>query len=274
MCYTPIQLKKETWKQKLSDTYHYQEVPCGRCIECRKMMIKSWQVRLQEELKIAHSAYFVTFTYDDTTIPFTENGLMTLNYEDLKKTWKKLRKYENAHKNNNLKIKYFAVGEYGSKTNRPHYHAILFNVLNSDNIVRAWNHGFTHVGTVTPQSIGYTLKYAVKRVGKEWWKPNADDDRLLEKSCISKALGINFITEAMKRYYNNNLEKGVIIDGITYPLPRYYRDKILTKNQKRIRNALLSDLQQERYDKKSAPEYPEKVKYLTDMAKKKSQKTD
>ena len=49
MCLTPINLQKTTFKQKLNDTYFLQQVPCGKCLECRKLRVNSWFVRLLNE---------------------------------------------------------------------------------------------------------------------------------------------------------------------------------------------------------------------------------
>lgn len=73
------------------------------------------------------------------------------------------------------------MGEYGSRTHRPHYHAIMFNVTNIDNLTRCWSHGSTHVGKVEDASIFYTLKYALKRAEKWRKKADPDNDRAVEK---------------------------------------------------------------------------------------------
>ena len=130
MCLTPIYLKKEKIIQKLKDSYHMQQVPCGRCIECLKLRVNSWYVRINEELKISSSAYFVTLTYEHE--PITPDGEPTLDYRDIQLFMKRLRKCQDE------KIRYFIVGEYGSKTGRPHYHALLFNIKNIDDVTKCW----------------------------------------------------------------------------------------------------------------------------------------
>ena len=47
----------------------------------------------------------VTLTYDDENIPFSDNGLMTLDYTDFQKFMKRYRK-----KNENSKVRYFTCG--------------------------------------------------------------------------------------------------------------------------------------------------------------------
>ena len=109
---------------------------------------------------ISYTAYFVTLTYNTEKVPITRNGFMSLHKKDLQDYFKRLRKISS------LKLKYYAVGEYGSKKMRPHYHLILFNAM-PENIISAWRLngleiGTVHIGTVNEASIGYTLKYMCK----------------------------------------------------------------------------------------------------------------
>ena len=73
MCIFPIYLKKETWKQKISTSYHMVQVPCGRCLECLKLRVNSWYVRLQNEQKYSDTSFFVTLTIDDDHLEFSED---------------------------------------------------------------------------------------------------------------------------------------------------------------------------------------------------------
>lgn len=273
MCFTPIELSKETWTQKLRDNYKMQQVPCGRCLECKKMRVNAWHARLMQELKTADSASFVTFTYEDSFIPTSSNGLMTLDYSDLQKYWKLLRKHKDRHETQ--KLKYFAAGEYGSQTNRPHYHAIIFNHGSIHKLEKYWHHGAIHRGDVNEATIYYTLKYALKKAGPEFWKkPDPDDDRKPEKACMSKGLGLDFLTPEMINYYKNNLDAGITHNGNELPLPRYYRDRILTNSEKIARVRLLEPHMAQRYDKTSSPKFPEQVRYLHAQNEKKNKKTD
>lgn len=256
MCLTPINLKKETLKQKMADTYHMQQVPCGRCIECRKLRVNSWYVRLMNELEHCSSAYFVTLTYDDSCINYSDNGLMTLHYRDTQLFWKRLRKMEK-----NKDIKYFLVGEYGEKFYRPHYHAIVFNVKDVDSISVSWPHGLVHCGSVTDASIFYTLKYCIKSlvVGER----DKDDDRVKEKALMSKGLGSRFLTPQMIKYFKDDVSRGVTMLGNKKTsLPRYYRDKIFNESDKRLRNKLLEDFMDERLEKVSSPLFPQRVEKM------------
>jgi len=270
MCLTPINLKKETWKAKLNDTYHMQQVPCGKCLECLKARVNSWFVRIQNEKDSATSAYFVTLTYDDCNLSYSDNGNMCLNYRDTQLFWKALRDINGK----STKIKYFLVGEYGSKTYRPHYHAIVFNVTDPDFFTKAWKYGNVHVGKVSPASTYYTLKYALKRA-KKIHKKDPFDDRTIEKALMSKGIGLNFLTEDMVAYYKEDVSRPVtMIGNKKLPLPRYYRDKLFTDKEKLLRNKLLIPHNEKRIDKIADPLFPQRVNKMYTDEEKKIKKTD
>ena len=84
--------KKSKLKHTFDDELTYLKVPCGKCIECRKARVNQWFVRLSQELKRSTTAYFVTLTYDEEYLPYTDNLNDTLNYNDLVKFFKRLRK--------------------------------------------------------------------------------------------------------------------------------------------------------------------------------------
>lgn len=269
MCITPIQLKKETVMSKLKDTYRMQQVPCGKCIDCRKARVNSWYVRLLEEKKISTSAHFVTLTYDDITLPYSDSFIPTLDYADFQRFVKRLRKNYNTQKS----IKYFAVGEYGSKTDRPHYHVIMFNVENPDRIVKEWEkYGFAHIGEVTDASIYYTLKYTLKNIGSD--KPK-NELRKPEKALISKKLGLSYLTPQMIQYYKDDNSRSVTMLGNKKTaLPRYYRDKIFTESEKMQRVKKMQKIIQQKYETTLNPLYVQiQQKRIGDQAKK-NQKTD
>lgn len=90
------------------------------------------------ELPYHENAWFLTLTYDNENIPYrmtwdegTGEVLVenySLNYEDMKAFWKRLRRYLEYHELDKGKLMYFQCGEYGGKTHRPHYHAIVYDL--------------------------------------------------------------------------------------------------------------------------------------------------
>lgn len=143
MCKAPVTI----FRNKKRDL-----VPCGKCLWCLQKKRADWSFRLFQELNVSESAHFLTLTYDDEKLP--EEGLRK---RDLQLFFKKLRK------SNSAKIRYYAVGEYGTRTSRAHYHAIMFNLDVTCPVAQIWDKGHVQVGSVTPASIHYVTKYVINK---------------------------------------------------------------------------------------------------------------
>lgn len=221
-------------------------VPCGKCLYCLRKRQKQWAFRLQEHMKDVSSAIFLTLTYE--TPPLSKNGHPTLDPKALQNFIKRLRKNSNS-KN----LKYYAVGEYGTRYLRPHYHIILFNLSQAyiqkpTLIADVWSsgssnsvtHGFIDIGTVTTASIMYVAGYVISGA----WRPQVDentgliseiidnqevyyDDRVPHFSRMSKGLGLRHLKPQTIEYYvQNNLNVVTLPGGQLLQLPRYYQRKI------------------------------------------------
>lgn len=226
-CVTPFYKKMELVKGV--DT-GYIPFPCGKCPPCIRRRVSGWAFRLNKQSEQSNSAHFVTLTYNDEHITKTKSGLDTLVKADLQKFFKRLRKLTKE------KISYYAVGEYGTDGQRPHYHIILFNA-NPKIVENAWNIndvsiGNIHFGDVGEASVGYTLKY----ISKEKKIPMFQgDDRQKEFALMSKGLGKGYLTEQMVKWHKRNIENRVYLplkDGKKAAMPRYYKDKLYDKGQK------------------------------------------
>lgn len=174
MCYSPITLKQTSDRNGAT-------VPCSKCAACVARRTSAWSFRLMQQDKIAQSSLFITLTYDTTTVPITERGWMSLSKRDLQLFFKRLRKAESSMGKSQLK--YYAVGEYGTRTRRPHYHVILFN-SQIEKVQSAWDKGQVHYGQVSGASVGYTLKYMSKPKTIPLHK---NDDRQPEFALMSKS---------------------------------------------------------------------------------------
>lgn len=171
------------------------EIPCGQCVECRLQRSRRWADRCMLEMQYHKQSWFVTLTYDNDHLPLNEcineetgeyNENATLVKKDLQDFMKRLRRaYE--YQGHDNKLRFFACGEYGSKTFRPHYHIIVFGleldpddltfykrnlqgdiIYNSNLISKCWKKGFSVVGDVTWQSCAYVARYIMKKhLGKE-----------------------------------------------------------------------------------------------------------
>lgn len=201
-------------------------VPCGKCPECLARRASGWSFRLMQEDKRSSSAMFLTLTYDTGHVPITKNGFMTLNKRDVQLFMKRLRKVSRE------KLRYYVCGEYGGKTNRPHYHMILFNA-DISKIQAAWQQGQVHYGDVNGASVGYTLKYMSKPSRIPMHK---NDDRLREFSLMSKGLGANYLTDNMINWHHADLDNRMycnLLDGKKISMPRYYKQKVYTDSERK-----------------------------------------
>lgn len=220
-------------------------MPCGKCPTCLRRRLTGWAFRLEQEQNVSDSSHFITLTYDTSNIPIDKKGRPVLEKADVQKFLKRLRFAQHcadttrleqsmARGTFNLKrrkpIKYFAVGEYGTRTKRPHYHLVLFNA-DLELIQDAWQQGHVHYGTVTGGSVGYTLKYMMK-----WQDKTQFGDLPREFSLMSKGLGINYLTAQKIAWHKRLLHDRVYIPlegGKKIAMPRYYRDKIYNEHQKK-----------------------------------------
>lgn len=160
------------------------ELPCRHCVGCRLDKSREWANRIVMEQQYHAESWFLTLTYDDEHLPpaypvdpATGEILSihaTLVKKDLQDFMKRLRK------NSQQKVRYFAAGEYGSQTYRPHYHVLLFGLhltdlkpmkksfcgnqyYTSDFIAKCWPKGLHILGQVTWQSAAYVARYTMKK---------------------------------------------------------------------------------------------------------------
>ncbi|QXP08153.1 MAG: replication initiator protein [Arizlama microvirus] len=147
-------------------------MPCGYCILCRQEQARQQAVRIVHEAQLHEHSSFITLTYADKHLP--QHG--SLNYDHLVKFWKRLRKKEG-------KLRYYAVGEYGDKSLRAHYHACVFGRAFTEGriIIRttptllwttpaleaAWGLGNVSVGALTFQTARYTASYVTKKLRRK-----------------------------------------------------------------------------------------------------------
>lgn len=199
-------------------------VPCGRCPGCRDARAASWAFRLKEEEKRHQLSSFVTLTYDDDNLKGSGNGLPNLVKKDLVDFFKRLR-----YNTNCKTIKYYACGEYGGQTLRPHYHGILFDATN-DAVTKAWTAGSAHFGEANARTMSYVTKYICKpkTVGL-----SELDDRQAEFALMSKGMGLNYLDSKTVKYHQEGQFSFITLPGgIKQPLPRYFRDKIFTEAER------------------------------------------
>jgi len=224
-------------------------VPCGKCIACKVQRSKEWAIRILHESSTQEDSVFITLTYNDENLPKNNS----LSKTELQLFWKRLRREVEPKK-----IKYFACGEYGEKTYRPHYHAIVFGLgskdlqiwkptekIQSSKILnKCWAKGNNVVGTVTYQSARYVSDYVMKAYNGLM---AVEEYRGREVPfCVqSKGIGKDYVIENAE-YFKQTL--GCTIGGKNVGLPRYYKKTLaidsnvlmeLSKQKEQEVNAIL-----------------------------------
>lgn len=175
MCANPIRYPK--WAD--------HPVPCGQCMNCRVNKQRKWVARILLEDRYSDpdkETLFVTLTYQTQHLPIREClDPLTGELQNLPELSKRdvqlfLKKYRQEISKQDRTIRYFAVGEYGTKTFRPHYHLLIFNGKPEDEpiINKCWGKGFTSVGIGDlKKRAAYTAQYTTKKMTK------GNDPRLL-----------------------------------------------------------------------------------------------
>lgn len=170
------------------------------------------------EAKLHLVKQFVTLTYADCHLTWRHN-VPQLNKKQLQQWFKDVRK-------TGAKIRYYAVGEYGSKTFRPHYHVLLFGDVSEKVIRECWTYGNVHIGAVTQASVNYCLGYLVS--GKTWQMRHHREPPFSLMS-TKPGLGANYLSPAMIAWHRSGRKNYVLVDGAKRHLPRYYKTKIFSK---------------------------------------------
>lgn len=219
-------------------------VKCGSCYQCIKRKITDWATRLHfEEMYSRTRPLFLTLTYKDENLkrPFRTARYATLCKRDLQTYFKRLRKISSRRPDYANDIKYLAVGEYGTKNKRPHYHILVFNAYESD-CTSAWSRdgnqiGEIYYGDVSERSIAYVCGYAIARDSNR--THTLQNHLVPEFHLYSNGLGKVYATRTATIHHNRRVMEGdpahyVMVDGIKRPMPRYYSDRIYTPQNKKL----------------------------------------
>lgn len=163
---------------------------CGCCPECLREKASYWALRCSMQAK-STPGVMVTLTYDSYIYDKAGRVIgervakdMCVDKKDCQLFIKRLRKF--FDKLDGRKIKYLLTAEYGKKTHRPHYHALLFNVTFSDIVFyklskrgnaiyksktldKLWNNGICTVDSINinGKTARYCTKYCAKDAGAE-----------------------------------------------------------------------------------------------------------
>ena len=152
-----------------------------RSTPCRSSAASDVYNRQIIELQDNSKAIFLTLTYNNAHLPMTDEGYSTLCKRDVQLFFKRLRRHFVG-----VRIRYYLAGEYGTRTLRPHYHAIVYGIGLSDFsdleyrgcnerkdpfyssrvMSHIWSNGFILMSDVTWKTCAYVARYVLKKQGK------------------------------------------------------------------------------------------------------------
>lgn len=225
------------------------KLPCRHCVGCRLDKSREWANRIVMEQQYHDESWFLTLTYDDEHLPpaypvdpATGEILSvhaTLVKKHLQDFFKRLRF------NSQQDIRYYAAGEYGTTTYRPHYHILVFGLhlddlmplkrnfqqdqyYTSDFISKCWPFGFHILGRVTWQSAAYVARYTMKKA------THGFDRRYYEKASIEPEFQTMSLRPAIGRRYLDDHPEIFEFDTFTVSTPYGGRKMVLPEYFKKV----------------------------------------
>lgn len=245
-CYRPV----TCWKPEDGGAISFHEIKagreirinCGQCIGCRISKQSAWVMRCYAESREHKRSIFATLTYDDDNL----NPRQELEYKDFQLFLKRLRK--SAGKRRASPFRFFVAGEYGERTNRPHWHALLFGydpvdsvryssvyskhpLFTSQELSEAWGKGLATFGEVNEQTIRYTAGYIVNRHSAESERyirvcPETGETWSVVPEFARMSLKPGIGAEWLRKYYKDiyQAHDGVYINNRKNPIPRYFEE--------------------------------------------------
>nr|WAE43745.1 MAG: replication initiator protein [Microviridae sp.] len=210
-------------------------VGCGECIECRRQKSRTWNIRLQEEIKSNKNGQMVTLTFNTQALQklYTDEKINTKTaYERDNKVAKIAIRYflERWRKKYKKSLRHWLITELGhGKTEHLHLHGIIWTDKTKEAIQERWQYGNVWAGYnnqrtyVNAQTVNYITKYVTKiDTQHKYYKP-----RILTSPGIGQ-----------KYTEKNDVEKARRDDAYTtttghkIALPIYYRNKIYTEQER------------------------------------------
>lgn len=167
---------------------------------------------------------------------------LTLRPDDLRDFIKRLRRHQEYYYDS--QIRFYACGEYGSRTARPHYHMIVYglqlqpfgydawkSVKNGNTVYECkeleniWHHGNVIVGACSYETCGYVARYMLKKKKGHYGAFYKQFNLVPEftRMSLKPGIGLNYYYDHMLDIYSNDeifisTEK----KGIKVKPPRYF----------------------------------------------------
>lgn len=227
LCENPIMIKQCS-----------HPVSCGHCVGCRQRLIRDWQLRMVHEIsEYDYKALFVTLTYRNEEVPCgptSERVRGSLSRRDLQLFFKRLRKRLSSRKEcakyqipYGKRFKYFACGEYGGQTFRPHYHLVLLGLDSRFRkvIFDSWgkcDYPYYDCQVINSnKALAYVAGYSSKKLGVQYGRRFVErHGKLPPFQLVSIGFGRRYAERLFKRHPNACTIRCGKQERL---LPRYYR---------------------------------------------------
>lgn len=139
-------------------------------------------------------------------------------------------------------VRFFVAGEYGARFQRPHFHAILFNLQLKDAVRYAngtyrsatledlWSRGNVVLGSVTPRSAAYVAGYTLGKLGRQQLEVvdgNTGEVTSRQREFVHMSnrpgIGATWYERFKGDLFNTDC---AFQDGRKYKVPRYYFERL------------------------------------------------
>lgn len=229
----------------------YITVPCGKCPLCRNKKSAEWSFRAVCENKTSTAVpLFVTLTYNADNLP--SNGISKVAVQlFLKRLRINLDRLGIEHS-----LRYFACGEYGTKSKRPHYHLIIWSFPDMRTlkerlsvIEKSWQQGFCYVVPCTHGAISYVMKYMKKTP----IVPNGCEPNFFLSSRKGGGIGAAYAKSLMSYFRENPTQLEISVtdpySGKTFTslLPSYFKNLYFPPNSKLVTKQVSDDYKSLQY---------------------------
>jgi len=192
-------------------------LPCGHCPACAMSKKKDTSLRLIHEMEFWETGCTLTLTFDEAGLEARAKDRDTpmkwsVYGSDISRFIKRLRaKLQYLH-GKTPKFRFYGVGEYGAKTQRPHYHILIFG----------WSpHDLDTVGGTTLWTAGKSPQHRSAFIESVWKKGLCTVDPTFTASSIAYVAG--YVTKKLE-HKRNNIARTALVNGKrTYTLPECHR---------------------------------------------------
>lgn len=199
---------------------------------------------------------FLTLTYDEENLP-----------DDLSVRPRTISLFVKRLRKRGYKFRYFACGEYGDYSFRPHYHLALFGFPTCawsatrkkdyccaicHEIRQCWPEGFIHLDALTAQSMAYIAGYVTKKMTSEY-DPRLEGRRPeFARMSLRPGIGYGVMHEVASTLLEYDLHK--VLPDVPYslqhgtkkwPLGRYLRRSLrcMIGREKNTPEAIINEME-------------------------------